>query len=34
MDFQIIKEPMSILEVGLNKGECITANAGTMVYMS
>lgn len=25
---------MSILEVGLNKDECITANAGAMVYMS
>jgi uncharacterized protein (TIGR00266 family) len=34
MQFQIVKEPMSIIEVDMNKGESITANAGAMVYMS
>jgi len=34
MQFQIVKEPMSIIEVDMNKGENITANAGAMVYMS
>jgi len=34
MQFQIVKEPMSIIEADMNKGESITANAGAMVYMS
>jgi uncharacterized protein (AIM24 family) len=34
MQFQIVKEPMSIIEVDMNKGESITAKAGAMVYMS
>ncbi len=34
MQFQIVKKPMSIIVVDLDKGESITANAGAMVYMS
>jgi uncharacterized protein (TIGR00266 family) len=33
MEFQIIKNPMSILEVHLKKGETITAEAGALVFM-
>jgi uncharacterized protein (TIGR00266 family) len=33
MRFQIMKEPMAILEVGLDSGEKITAESGAMVYM-
>lgn len=33
MEFQILKNPMSILEVHLGKGETITAEAGALVFM-
>ena len=33
MEFQILKNPMSILEVALRKGESITAEAGALVFM-
>jgi len=33
MEFQILKNPMSILEVNLKKGESITAEAGALVFM-
>ena len=33
MEFQILKNPMSILEVHLKKGEAITAEAGALVFM-
>jgi uncharacterized protein (TIGR00266 family) len=33
MEFQILKNPMSILEVYLKKGESITAEAGALVFM-
>lgn len=33
MEFQILKNPMSILEVNLNKDESITAEAGALVFM-
>jgi uncharacterized protein (TIGR00266 family) len=33
VEFQIIKNPMSILEVHLKKGETVTAEAGAMVFM-
>ena len=33
MEFQIIKNPMSILEVHMDKGESITAEAGALVFM-
>ncbi len=33
MKFDIIKDPMSMLEVQMNNGESITAEAGAMVYM-
>ncbi|WP_415283605.1 TIGR00266 family protein [Candidatus Nitrososphaera sp. FF02] len=33
MQFQITKEPMSILEVQMSAGEKITAESGAMVYM-
>jgi uncharacterized protein (TIGR00266 family) len=33
MEFQILKNPMSILEVTLKKGEIITAEAGALVFM-
>lgn len=33
MEFQILKEPMSILQVQLNAGEKITAEAGAMVFV-
>lgn len=33
MEFQILKNPMSILEVVLRKGESITAEAGALVFM-
>lgn len=33
MQFQILKEPMSILEVHLSKGESIIAEAGALVYL-
>ncbi|HEX9845907.1 MAG TPA: TIGR00266 family protein [Candidatus Nitrosotenuis sp.] len=33
MEFQILKNPMSILEVHLKKGETITAEAGALVFM-
>jgi uncharacterized protein (TIGR00266 family) len=33
MKFEILKEPMSILEVQMNSGEKITAESGAMVYM-
>jgi uncharacterized protein (TIGR00266 family) len=33
MQFQIIKEPMALLEVQMSAGEKITAESGAMVYM-
>ncbi|MFI5417178.1 MAG: TIGR00266 family protein, partial [Nitrososphaerales archaeon] len=33
MQFQILKNPMSMLEVHMNKGESITAEAGALVFM-
>lgn len=33
MEFQILKNPMSILEVTLKKDEIITAEAGALVFM-
>lgn len=33
MQYQILKEPMAILEVQLNSGEKITAESGAMVYI-
>ncbi len=33
MEFQILKNPMSILEVHLKEGETITAEAGALVFM-
>ncbi len=33
MDFQIVKNPMSILEVQMHRGEMITAEAGALVFM-
>ncbi len=33
MEFQILKNPMSILEVTLKKDEIITAEAGSLVFM-
>ncbi|MGH9991390.1 MAG: TIGR00266 family protein [Nitrososphaera sp.] len=33
MQFQIMKEPMAILDVHLDSGEKITAESGAMVYM-
>jgi len=33
MEFQILKNPMSILEITLNKDESITAEAGALVFM-
>ncbi|MDA0756449.1 MAG: TIGR00266 family protein [Crenarchaeota archaeon] len=33
MEFQILKNPMSILEVTLKKDETITAEAGSLVFM-
>ncbi|SRR5690554_1376835 len=33
MQYQILKEPMAILEVHLSSGEKITAESGAMVYM-
>ncbi|WKT57792.1 AIM24 family protein [Candidatus Nitrosotenuis chungbukensis] len=33
MQFQILKNPMSILEVHMGKGEIITAEAGALVFM-
>lgn len=33
MEFQILKNPMSMLEVHLKKGEIITAEAGALVFM-
>ena len=33
MEFQILKNPMSVLEVHLKKGETITAEAGALVFM-
>jgi len=33
MDYQIIKDPMSMLEIQMNRGESITAEAGALVYM-
>lgn len=33
MQYQILKEPMAILEVQMNSGEKITAESGAMVYM-
>ena len=33
MEFQILKNPMSILEVNLKKGDSITAEAGSLVFM-
>lgn len=33
MEFQILKNPMSMLEVHLGKGETITAEAGALVFM-
>ena len=34
MQYQILKEPMAILDIQLEKGESITAEAGSMVYMN
>ena len=34
MRYQIVKEPMAILDIQLDKGEEITAEAGAMVYMN
>ncbi|MEM3107373.1 MAG: AIM24 family protein, partial [Candidatus Nitrosotenuis sp.] len=33
MEFQILKNPMSMLEVHMGKGETITAEAGALVFM-
>jgi uncharacterized protein (TIGR00266 family) len=33
MQYQILKEPMAILDVQLNAGETITAESGAMVYL-
>jgi uncharacterized protein (TIGR00266 family) len=33
MQYQILKEPMAILDIQLNSGEKITAESGAMVYM-
>ena len=33
MQFEIVKNPMSMLEVSLDKSEVITAEAGALVYM-
>ncbi|NDB32006.1 MAG: TIGR00266 family protein [Nitrosopumilaceae archaeon] len=33
MQFQILKDPMSILEVHMSKGESIIAEAGALVYL-
>ena len=33
MHYQILKEPMAMLEVQLNKEEQLTAEAGAMVYI-
>jgi uncharacterized protein (TIGR00266 family) len=33
MQYQILKEPMAILEIQMNSGEKITAESGAMVYM-
>src|SRR5687768_7191347 len=33
MQYQILKEPMAILDVQLNAGETITAESGAMVYI-
>ncbi|HSB57628.1 MAG TPA: TIGR00266 family protein [Nitrosopumilaceae archaeon] len=33
MHFEILKNPMSMLEVSFDKGETITAEAGALVYM-
>jgi uncharacterized protein (AIM24 family) len=33
MQYQILKEPMSMLEIQLNKEEEITAEAGALVYI-
>ena len=33
MHYQILKEPMSMLEIQLNKEEEITAEAGALVYI-
>lgn len=33
MQYQILKEPMAIIEIQMNAGERITAESGAMVYM-
>lgn len=33
MQFQVLKEPMALLDVSLDSGEKITAESGAMVYM-
>ncbi|MGH9922112.1 MAG: AIM24 family protein, partial [Nitrososphaerales archaeon] len=33
MKYDIIKDPMSMLEVQMNNGESITAESGALVYM-
>jgi uncharacterized protein (AIM24 family) len=33
MHYQILKEPLSVLEIQLNKEEEITAEAGALVYI-
>src|SRR5688572_12829462 len=33
MQYQILKEPMAVLEVQMNAGEKITAESGAMVYI-
>ena len=33
MQYQILKEPMAILDIHLDNGETITPEAGAMVYM-
>jgi Mitochondrial biogenesis AIM24 len=33
MQYQILKEPMAILDIHLDNAETITAEAGAMVYM-
>lgn len=33
MKYKILKEPMAMLEIQLNKDEQITAEAGAMVYI-
>jgi uncharacterized protein (TIGR00266 family) len=33
MQYQILKEPMAILDIQMNSGEKITAESGAMVYM-